>query len=135
MSNFLQIKITNIHPSTTEEELEGLFAEFGEVDEIYLNEEPEPGKRTYAAIITMGSEDEAREAFGELKGEWVDGNQLGLAWYTNEEEGTESPSDSEGEENSDDEDENLISWDEPENEWADLEDKNWDKPEEPRKMR
>lgn len=132
MNNLLQIKITNIHPLTSDDELEGLFADFGEVEEVLLGEEPEPGKRTFAAIITMGSASEATEAFSELKGEWVDGNQLKLEWYAGEDDEDESQEESNEDDESDDD---KPLWEIQEDDWEDLDDKDWDKPEEPRKMR
>ncbi|MFK7970766.1 MAG: RNA recognition motif domain-containing protein [Bacteroidia bacterium] len=84
MSNKLQILVTNIDPSTSEEELDALFADFGEVEETYLHDEPVIGDRSYAAIITMVDEDEAQEAFQEMKGEWLDGRQINIAWFNGE---------------------------------------------------
>lgn len=128
MSKYLQIKVSNIHPTTMEEELEALFADFGDVDELFLNEEPDPGKRTYTAYVTMESQAEAKEAFAELKGEWVDGNQLSLSWYS-EDDGDDSDEDEQDSEDEEfpDEIEGLgDDWDDDDDDedaWKDK--KNW----------
>jgi RNA recognition motif-containing protein len=123
MSKYLHIKVSNIHPSTTEDELEALFADFGDVDELFLNEEPDPGKRTYTAFVTMESKSEAEEAFAELKGEWVDGNQISLSWYNADDEEEDFDDDDEETDEGDfpDDFENLgDDWDEDdEDSWKD----------------
>ena len=118
MNKHLEIKVSNIHPSTTEDELEALFADFGEVEEIFLNEEPDPGKRTYTAFVTMSSRSEAEEAFSELKGEWIDGNQLSLSWYS----GDDDDDDDDIQDDDDEDDDFEEPWED--GEWDD-DDEKW----------
>ncbi|RMG61711.1 MAG: RNA-binding protein [Bacteroidetes bacterium] len=72
----MNIRVSNIDPSTTVEDLQELFEEFGEVLEVRLNDEPDPGKDTYSAVLTMAFDDDAEAAIDELNGENFDGRFL-----------------------------------------------------------
>lgn len=72
----MKIRVSNIDRSTMEEELLGLFEEFGEVSSLSINEEPDPGLETFTAWVEMPFEVDAEEAIEELNGERVDGRLL-----------------------------------------------------------
>ena len=72
------IRVSNLDRSTSADELWDLFAEFGEVEEVEINEDPDPGKDTFTAWIGMPFDSEAEEAISELKGERVDGKALSV---------------------------------------------------------
>lgn len=76
-----QILVTNLDLSTSEEDLEALFAEFGEVETITMGLDPKPDVLTKCALIYMPDADEADGAMEELRGEWVDGKQLKIKLY------------------------------------------------------
>ncbi|MDX2249672.1 MAG: RNA-binding protein [Bacteroidia bacterium] len=72
----MKIRVSNIDRSTSEDELFEIFEEFGEVTSVTLNDEPDPGRETFSAIVIMPSSTEAREAILELNGENIDGRNL-----------------------------------------------------------
>ena len=72
----MKIQVSNIDRSTSEDELYDLFEEFGSIASLELNEEPDPGKETFSAIVDMVYEEDAEEAIEELNGERVDGRIL-----------------------------------------------------------
>lgn len=70
------ILVSNLDSITSEEDLQALFGEFGEVESLTLNDEPDPEKDTYSAQVIMTFRDEAEAAVEELNGEQIDGNWL-----------------------------------------------------------
>lgn len=72
----MKIHVSNIDRSTSEDELFEIFEEFGEVTSVTLNDDPDPGRETFSAIVIMPSAIEAREAIIELNGENIDGRNL-----------------------------------------------------------
>lgn len=72
----MKIRVSNIDPTTTVEDLQELFEEFGEVVDVRLNEEPDRGKETYSALVEMAFAADAEEAIADLNGELFDGRSL-----------------------------------------------------------
>ena len=72
----MKIRVSNIDRSTTAEELEQLFEEFGEVIDLDLHDEPDPGEETFSAWVEMVYQADAEEAIDELNGEWIDGRNI-----------------------------------------------------------
>ena len=72
----MNIRVSNIDRSTSEDELRQLFEEFGDVDFVEKNEDPDEGKLTFSAQVVMNFESEALEAISELNGEYVDGKPI-----------------------------------------------------------
>jgi RNA recognition motif-containing protein len=70
------IRVSNLDRSTSADDLWDLFAEFGDVEEVEINEAPDPGKDTFTAWIEMPYDSEAEEAISELRGERIDGKAL-----------------------------------------------------------
>lgn len=69
----MNIKVSNLDRSTSEEELIRLFEEFGEVSDVTRGEFPDPGKDTFSAFVEMPYSSEAEEAIDELDGDRIDG--------------------------------------------------------------
>lgn len=76
----MKVYVFNIDRSTSEDELFELFEEFGEVSDVILNTEPDPGKDTFSAEITMPYKDEAEDAVSDLNGENIDGRNLRITF-------------------------------------------------------
>ncbi len=72
----MKIRVSNIDRSTMEDELLGLFEEFGDVVSLELNEEPDAGVETFTAWVEMAYQADAEEAITDLNGERVDGRAL-----------------------------------------------------------
>ncbi|MEZ4825249.1 MAG: RNA-binding protein [Bacteroidia bacterium] len=72
----MKIHVSNIDRSTSEDELFELFEEFGEVTSVKLNDDPDPGRVTFSAIVIMPLALEAKEAILELNGENIDGRNI-----------------------------------------------------------
>lgn len=75
-TSIMNIYIYNLDRSTEEEELRELFEEFGEVDTIRKNSEPDPERDTFSAVVNMPFKEEAEEAIEELHGEAIDGRDI-----------------------------------------------------------
>lgn len=80
------LRISNIDRLTSEDDIEQICEEFGDVTSVELNEEPDPGLETFSAIVEMEYEDDAREVMAELNGEQVDGRFLRVEEYIESEE-------------------------------------------------
>ncbi len=78
----MKLRISNIDRITSEEDIEQLCDEFGEVNSVELNEEPDPGVETFSAIVEMEFEEDAKEIMADLNGEMVDGRFLRVEAYT-----------------------------------------------------
>jgi RNA recognition motif-containing protein len=72
----MKLYVSNLASLTSIEDLETMFADFGEIVAVSLNETPDPGKDTFTAWIEMEYEDEAEEALADLNGERIDGNAI-----------------------------------------------------------
>jgi len=94
----MKIRVSNIDRSTSDDELYGLFEEFGDVVSVEINAEPDPGVDTFTAWVTMDYEDDALEAISELNGEWVDGKSLRVSDGSNQPETPSEPIEDEEEE-------------------------------------
>ncbi|MEL6651411.1 MAG: RNA-binding protein [Bacteroidota bacterium] len=94
------IRVSNIDRSTTVDDIWDLFAEFGEVEEAEINDDPDPQKDTFTGYVEMPSEDEVDEAIAELNGEMIDGRFLSVKIVTERESlGEQLSTDSAGEDN------------------------------------
>ncbi len=80
------IRVSNLDRSTSADDLWDLFAEFGEVEEVEINDEPDPGKLTFTGWVVMPFEADRDEALSELKGERVDGRVIQIFLVKNKEE-------------------------------------------------
>ena len=72
----MKLYVSNLNRLTSIEDIEAMFADIGDVAEVFLNEEPDPDKDTFTAWVEMEFEDEAEQAIEELSGEYVDGNSI-----------------------------------------------------------
>ena len=72
----MKLYVSNLDSLTSIEDIEAMFADFGEIAAVSLNETPDPGKDTFTAWIEMEYEDEAEEALSDLNGERIDGNAI-----------------------------------------------------------
>ena len=70
------IHVSNLDRSTSVDELWDLFAEFGDVEEVQINDDPDPDKDTFSGWVKMPYDSEAEEAIAELHGEYVDGRDI-----------------------------------------------------------
>jgi RNA recognition motif-containing protein len=97
-----KIWISNLTPGTTAEQLSALFAEYGEVLEAIVSEDPEEGKTTYNALVNLNSEEGAADAIEELEGYKLNKRPLQLDWFGEEDDDYE---DEWGDDGDDDDDE------------------------------
>lgn len=72
----MKIYVGNMPFRTTEQELEGLFSNFGTVNEVAVITDRETGRPRGFAFVTMDSDEEAREAIEKLNGTEFDGRTL-----------------------------------------------------------
>ena len=72
----MKLYVSNLNRLTSIDDIEAMFADIGDVAEVFLNEEPDPDKDTFTAWVEMEFEDEAEQAIEELSGEYVDGNSI-----------------------------------------------------------
>jgi RNA recognition motif-containing protein len=75
----MKIKVSNLDPFTSEQDLFDLFEEFGEVISVRRRARPDSGGDTYTALVHMAQEDAAQAALSELDGERMDGRSLRLS--------------------------------------------------------
>ncbi len=71
-----KILVSNLDLITSEEDLQALFEEYGDVESAFIREEPDPDKDTFTGEVVMAFEDEAEAAVQELNGEQIDGRWL-----------------------------------------------------------
>ncbi len=107
-----KIWISNVDRSTTEEELEALFSEYGRVVEVIIDRETEEDTKTLNALVEMANEQEAAEAMETLDGYRLNRRSLELDWFDEEDEDEDYESDFDYE---DDEDEEVV-WEDEEDE-------------------
>ncbi len=72
----MKIYVGNMSFNTTEASLEGLFSNYGQVDEVAVVTDRETGRPRGFAFVTMGSDDEARAAIEALNGQEFEGRAL-----------------------------------------------------------
>jgi len=72
----MQIYVGNISYGTTQESLETLFGEFGEVSSVKLITDRETGRAKGFGFITMDDDSAANKAIEELNGKEFDGRTL-----------------------------------------------------------
>lgn len=75
----MKIKVSNLDPFTSEQDLFDLFEEFGEVISVRRRTRPDGSSGTYTALVHMAQEDAALAALSELNGERMDGRALALS--------------------------------------------------------
>jgi len=71
-----KLYVGNLAFSTTENELQELFAQAGAVQEVTLMQDKFTGKSRGFAFVTMGSEQDAQNAISQLNGKTVEGRPL-----------------------------------------------------------
>ena len=71
-----KLYVGNLAFSTTENELQELFASAGAVQEVTLMQDKFTGKSRGFAFVTMGSEQDAQNAISQLNGKTVEGRPL-----------------------------------------------------------
>lgn len=71
-----KLYVGNLPFSTTETELQDLFAQAGVVNEVVLMQDKFTGKSRGFAFVTMGSDAEATAAISQFNGKTVDGRAL-----------------------------------------------------------
>jgi cold-inducible RNA-binding protein len=71
-----KLYVGNLPFSTTENELQELFAQAGAVQEVTLMQDKFTGKSRGFAFITMGSEQDAQNAINTLNGKAIEGRSL-----------------------------------------------------------
>ncbi len=72
----MKIYVGNMSFNTTEATLEGLFSNYGQVDEVAVVTDRETGRPRGFAFVTMGNDDEARAAIEALNGQEFEGRTL-----------------------------------------------------------
>src|SRR5690606_6941967 len=72
----MKIYVGNMSFKTTEASLEGLFSNYGQVDEVAVVTDRETGRPRGFAFVTMGNDDEARAAIEALNGQEFEGRTL-----------------------------------------------------------
>ncbi|MFW6061318.1 MAG: RNA recognition motif domain-containing protein [Planctomycetota bacterium] len=72
----MRIYVGNLNYRTTEDALEDLFAEYGQVEDVTIATDRETGRPRGFGFVTMPNDGEAREAMEELNGQEVDGRSI-----------------------------------------------------------
>lgn len=72
----MKMYVGNLPFSTTQDELQDLFAEYGTVTDIHLPSDRETGRPRGFAFVTMGSKDEMVSAIKGLDGQDFQGRNL-----------------------------------------------------------
>lgn len=111
-----KIWISNLDRSTTEEELDALFSEYGTVVEVIIDREPEAGRKTLNALVEMATEAEASDALDGLNGYRLNRRTLELDWF---DQGDEDVDNEEYDEDfSDDDDLEEVVWEDEEEDFS-----------------
>jgi len=79
-----KLLVSNLDKSTTEDELDLLFSRYGEVESISINENPDPGKRTFSALVVINDEEDAEEIMDQLQGQKLNSRPLHIKWFEDE---------------------------------------------------
>jgi RNA recognition motif-containing protein len=72
----MRIYVGNLNYSTTQEMLEGLFAQHGEVEEVHVPLDRASGRPRGFAFVTMPNDEQGRAAIAALNGADLDGRPL-----------------------------------------------------------
>ena len=72
----MKLYVGNINFRTTEESLEHLFSNYGQVDEVAIITDRETGRSRGFAFVTMGNDEEAKEAVEQLNNTEFEGRNL-----------------------------------------------------------
>lgn len=74
----MKIFVGNMSFNTTEESLEGLFTNYGQVDEVAVITDRQTGRPRGFAFVTMPNDEEARSAIDALNGQELEGRTLNV---------------------------------------------------------
>ncbi|MEM6334811.1 MAG: RNA-binding protein [Planctomycetota bacterium] len=74
----MKIFVGNMSFKTTEESLEGLFSNYGQVDEVAVISDRETGRPRGFAFVTMPDDGQAQEAIEALNGQEFEGRTLNV---------------------------------------------------------
>ena len=74
----MKIYVGNLSYSVTQDALESLFSEHGDVEEVYIATDRNTGRPRGFAFVTMPSDDEAKAAMAALNGQDLDGRALNI---------------------------------------------------------
>jgi len=74
----MKIFVGNMSFKTTEESLEGLFSNYGQVDEVAVINDRETGRPRGFAFVTMPDDGQAQEAIEALNGQEFEGRTLNV---------------------------------------------------------
>ena len=72
----MRIYVGNLNYDTSEEEIQSLFSEYGDVDEVAVITDRETGRSRGFAFVTMPASREAEAAIEALNGHQLDGRSL-----------------------------------------------------------
>ncbi|MFA9476724.1 RNA recognition motif domain-containing protein [Phycisphaerales bacterium AB-hyl4] len=72
----MKIYVGNMSFQTTQESLEGLFTNYGQVDEVAVITDRDTGRPRGFAFVTMANDSEAKEAIEALNGQEFEGRTL-----------------------------------------------------------
>lgn len=72
----MDIFVGNIPFSATEDELQSLFSEYGEVSAVKIIKDRETGRSRGFAFVTMSNDDEANEAIDKINNREMNGRPL-----------------------------------------------------------
>jgi RNA recognition motif-containing protein len=73
-----RIYVGNLHPATTVEHLQPLFAKFGTVNKVGILQDEETGKSRGFGFVLMGKDQEGQDAIHGLNGTSVNGRALAV---------------------------------------------------------
>ena len=74
----MKIYVGNLSFNTTDESLQGLFSNYGQVDEASVVTDRETGRSRGFGFVTMGDDTEAQAAIEALNGQDFDGRRLNV---------------------------------------------------------
>ena len=74
-----RVYVGNLSYQTTEDSLETLFAEFGEIESVNLITDRYSGRSKGFAFVEMATEQAAQAAIAALNGKSVDGREINVA--------------------------------------------------------
>lgn len=74
----MKIYVGNMSFNTTEDSLEGLFSNYGQISEVAVVTDRETGRPRGFAFVTMPDDGEAREAIEALNGQEFEGRTLNV---------------------------------------------------------
>lgn len=74
----MKIYVGNLNFRSTEEAVNELFSQFGEVEEVALINDRDTGRPRGFGFVTMTNDEEAKKAIEELNGKDFDGRDLNI---------------------------------------------------------